>query len=128
MKTFIKFKDKFTDLPLFFQVFAVACSFMFTLSMYGFFIESFREARVFLYCSLTGFLFFALINLATSNRNLRESGLTQLISLFLLFIVLPLFLALPYWIILPGSSFLDVYLDMVGAFTTTGFQYLKMIF
>ena len=121
MKPFIKFEDKFTDLPLFFQVFAVACSFMFTLAMYGFLIESFREARVFLYCSLTGFLFFALINLATSNRNLRESGLTQLISLLLLFVVLPLFLALPYWIILPSISFLDAYLDMVGAFTTTGF-------
>ena len=105
MKPFIKFEDKFTDLPLFFQVFAVACSFMFTLAMYGFLIESFREARVFLYCSLTGFLFFALINLATSNRNLRESGLTQLISLL---VCIPLFLALPYWIILP-SSFLDAY-------------------
>ena len=44
----------------------------------------------------------------------------QLISFLLLFILLPLFLALPAWIILPSSSFLDVYVDMIGAFTTTG--------
>ena len=116
----IKLGKKFKDLPLFFQVFALACSLMLVLAVYGFLILSFREARVFLYSGLTGFLIFGLINLATSNRNLKESGLTQLISLILLFILLPVFLALPSWIILKGSSFLDVYLDMVGAFTTTG--------
>ena len=88
--------------------------------MYGFSIEAYSEARVFLYSGLTGFLIFALIELATSNRNLKESGLMQLISLLLLFIILPLFLALPTWIILQGTSFLDVYVDTVGAFTTTG--------
>ena len=120
MKPFLKLKNNFSALPLFFQVFAIACYFMFTLAVFGFFIDSFREARVFLYTSLTGFLVFALINLATSNRNLKETGVTQLISLLLLFILLPLFLALPMWIILPGSSFLDAYVDMVGVFTTTG--------
>ena len=120
MISFIKFGKKFTALPLFFQVFAIACSLMFALAVYGFLIFSFREARVFLYSGLTGFLIFALINLATSNRNLKETGLMQLISLLLLFIFLPLFLAFPTWIILPGSSFLDAYVDMVGAFTTTG--------
>ena len=44
----------------------------------------------------------------------------QLISLLLLFILLPVFLALPTWIILQENSFLDVYVDTVGAFTTTG--------
>ena len=120
MKPFLKSEHKFTALPLFFQVFAIACSFMFTLAVYGFVTDYFREARVFLYSSLTGFLIFALINLATSNRNLKETGLMQLISLLLLFILLPLFLAFPTWIILHGSSFLDAYVDMVGAFTTTG--------
>ena len=116
----VKLGKKFTGLPLFFQVFAVSCSLMFALAVYGFLILSFTEARVFLYSSLTGFLVFGLIQLATSNRNLKESGLTQLFSLILSFTLLPLFLALPSWIIMSGSSFLDVYLDMVGAFTTTG--------
>ena len=100
MMPFINWKKIFTALPLFFQVFAIACSLMFALAVYGFLIDSFREARVFLYSSLTGFLIFALINLATSNRNLKETGVTQLISLLLLFFFLPLFLAFPNWIIL----------------------------
>ena len=120
MISFLKIGKNFTDLPLFFQVFAAASGLMLALAVYGFLILSFAEARVFLYSGLTGFFVFALINLATSNRNLKESGLTQLISLLLLFILLPLFLAIPSWIILSGNGFLDAYLDMVGAFTTTG--------
>lgn len=120
MLTRLKFRQNFAALPLFFQVFAIACSLMLILAVYGFLIESFREARVFLYTSLTGLLIFVLINLAVSNRNLKETGLMQLVSLLLLFFLLPLFLAFPTWIILPGISFFDAYIDMVGAFTTTG--------
>ena len=120
MLTRLKFRKNFAALPLFFQVFAIACSLMLALAVYGFLIDSFREARVFLYSSLTGLLIFALINLAVSNRNLKETGVMQLVSLLLLFFLLPLFLALPTWIILPGISYFDAYIDMVGAFTTTG--------
>ena len=94
MISLAKIGKKSTELPLFFQVFAIACCLMFALAMYGFFIESFREARIFLYSGLTGFLIFSLINLATSNRNLKESGVMQLISLLLLFLLLPTFLAI----------------------------------
>ena len=121
----IKLENKFATSPLFFQVFAIACGLMFTLSVYAFFVESFKEARIFLYSSLTGFLIFSLVKLATSNRNLKETGVMQLISLLLLFLLLPTFLAIPVWIILPKSSFLDSYVDMVGAFTTTGLPVLE---
>ena len=115
-----KLAKNFTNLPLFFQVYAIACSLMFAIAVYGFLTGSSREARIFLYTGLTGFLFFILLNLATANRNLKETGVMQLISLLLLFTILPIFLAFPTWIILRSSSFLDVYVDMVGAFTTTG--------
>ena len=124
----MKIGKKFTALPLFFQVFAIACSLMFALAVYGFLIESFREARVFLYSGLTGFLIFALINLATSNRNLKETGVTQLISLLLLFILLPLFLAFPTWIILPGVSFWMHMLIWWVLLQQQVCRYLKMIF
>ena len=113
-------RKSFTSLPLVFLVFSVACGLMFTLAIYAVFIENFREARVFFYTCLTGFLIFVLVNLATSNRNLKENGTTQIISLILLFLLLPLFLAVPNWIILQNVSFTDVYIDMVSAFTTTG--------
>ena len=115
-----KLKKSITSLPLFFLFFAVACGLMIFLSLYAALIENFREARVFFYTSLTGFLVFALVNLATSNRNLKDTGIIQFISIVLLFLFLPLFLAIPNWIILSNVSFIDVYFDMVSVFTTTG--------
>jgi len=122
MNSKYKFLIMLKDFPLFFKVFALASCLMFILSGYGFFVESFREARVFLYCGLTGLLILSLISLATSNRNLRETGVMQLISLIFLFLLLPLFLAVPTWIIVPGIAYIDAYLDMVGVLTTTGLR------
>ena len=85
MEQSLKLGKKFTGLPLFFQVFAIACCLMFAVAFYGFLIDSFREGRVFLYSGLTGFLIFSLINLATSNRILKESGVMQLISFALIY-------------------------------------------
>lgn len=115
-----KLRKSFNSLPLFFQVFALTCFLMLIPSIYAVFVENFKEARVFFYTSLTGFLIFALVNLATSNRNLKETGTIQIISIILLFFLLPVFLAVPNWIILPNAIFIDAYIDMVGAFTTTG--------
>ena len=53
MISFRKIEKKFTAMPLFFQVFAIACSLMFALAAYGFSIEAYSEARVFLYSGLT---------------------------------------------------------------------------
>ena len=57
MKPFLKSEHRFTALPLFFQVFAIACSYMFTLAVYGFVTDYFREARVFYIVVLQDFLF-----------------------------------------------------------------------
>jgi trk system potassium uptake protein TrkH len=118
----------FSGLPLFFLAFLISSGLMLIISLYAVFIENFSEARVFFYTSLTGFLIFALVNLATSNRNLKESGTIQIISLILLFLFLPLFLAIPNWIILPNVSFTDVYFDMVSAITTTGLPVFNVDF
>ena len=120
MASLFKLGKYFTGLPLFFQIFSHSCSLMLVLALYAVLIENFLEARVFFYTSLTGFLIFFLMNLATSNRNLKDTGAIQIISLILLFLLLPLYLAVPNWIILPNVSFNDAYFDMVSAFTTTG--------
>ena len=124
MKINNKLEKNFTTLPLFFQVFALSCGLMFVIALYGLVTESFREARVFFYSGLTGIFMFFLLNLAISNRNIKESGVIQLASLILLFLLLPIFLAFPIWIILPNINFLDAYVDMVGNFTTTGLPIL----
>ena len=111
-------RKSFTSLPLVFLVFSVACGLMFTLAIYAVFIENFREARVFFYTCLTGFLIFVLVNLATSNRNLKENGTTQIISLILCFYYSVF--SNPKLDYLTNVSFTDVYFDMVSAFATTG--------
>ena len=107
-------------LPLLFQIFGVGCSLMFVVSVYAVAVEFFREARIFFYIGLTGILIFSLFVLVISNRELKETGFGQLLSLILSFIFLPLFFAFPTWVILPTVNWMDAYLDMVGAFTTTG--------
>ena len=52
------------------------------------------------------------------NRILKESG--NATYLFFALIYFTAVISTPAWIILSSSSFLDVYVDMIGAFTTTG--------
>ena len=120
MLSHLKLSRIFTGLPLLFQIFGLACILMIVIAAYALVTDVFREARIFFYVGLTGILILSLVILGTSNRNMKETGVLQLFSLILSFLVLPLFLAFPTWIILPNLNWLDAYLDMVGAFTTTG--------
>ena len=120
MLSHLKLSRTFTGLPLLFQIFGLACILMIVIAAYALVTDVFREARIFFYVGLTGILILSLVILGTSNRKLKETGVSQLFSLILSFLVLPLFLAFPTWIILPNLNWLDAFLDMVGAFTTTG--------
>ena len=111
---------KMGGLPLFFQVFGLSCSLMFVIAIYAFITDRFIEGRIFLYTGLSGFLLFFIVILSISNRDIRETGFSQLFSLILSFLLLPLFLAIPPWIILQNVAMIDIYLDNVSAVTTTG--------
>ncbi len=121
MQANLKFNETLKGLPLLFQIFGLACILMFFIAAYSLFSDLFREARIFFYIGLTGILILSLVILGTSNRDLKETGVSQLFSLILCFLFLPIFLAFPTWIIFPNINWVDAYLDMVGAFTTTGF-------
>ena len=116
-----KFSEILKGLPLLFHIFGLACCLMFVIAAYSLFSSLFREARIFFYIGLTGILVLSLFVLGTSNRELKETGVSQLFSLILSFLFLPIFLAFPTWIILPNIKWVDAYFDMVGALTTTGF-------
>ena len=121
MQANFKFSKTLKGLPLLFQIFGLACSLMLVIAAYSLFANLFREARIFFYIGLTGILVLSLVILGTSNRDLKETGVSQLFSLILCFFFLPIFLAFPTWVIFPSIKWVDAYLDMVGAFTTTGF-------
>ncbi len=120
-----KFSEILKGLPLTFQIFGLACSLMFVIAAFALFTNLFREARIFFYIGLTGILVLSLVILGTSNRDLKETGISQLFSLILSFLFLPIFLAFPTWIIFPSINWFDAYLDMVSALTTTGFPVLE---
>lgn len=83
--------------------------------------EDFSVARAFAYSSILGLALVALIGLAMSNQPRRlTSDLRDLLSLFLAFTVLPLFLAVPFYEGLATTSFLNAYFEMVSSLTTTG--------
>ena len=128
MSARFKFSETLKGLPLLFQIFGLACSLMFVIAAYSLLTSLFREARIFFYIGLTGILVLSLLTIATSNRELKETGVSQLFSLILSFLFLPIFLALPTWIIFPGINWFDAYFDMVGALTTTGFPVFEKEF
>ena len=128
MSAHFKFSETLKGLPLLFQIFGLACILMFVIAAYSLFTSLFREARIFFYIGLTGILVLSLVIIGTSNRKLKETGVSQLFSLIFSFLFLPIFLAFPTWIIFPNINWVDAYLDMVGALTTTGFPVFEKEF
>ena len=120
MSSYLNFAKTLKGLPLIIQIFGLACGLMFVIAAYASVTDVFREARIFFYTGLTGILILSLVVLCTTNRDLQETGVLQLLSLILSFLLLPIFCAFPTWVILPNVNWMDAYLDMVGAFTTTG--------
>ena len=102
MQANFKFNETLKGLPLLFQIFGLACCLMFVIAAYSLFTDLFREARIFFYIGLTGILFLSLVILGTSNRDLKETGVSQLFSFILSLIFLPIFLSIPTWIIFPS--------------------------
>ena len=84
-------------------------------------VENFAQARSFFYTGTLGLFFLFMVTLATSNRQLEETGIQQLVSLALGLFLLPLYLAIPEYDSVRTIYFLNAYLDMVSALTTTGF-------
>ncbi|MFK7938181.1 MAG: TrkH family potassium uptake protein [Roseovarius sp.] len=78
-------------------------------------------ARSFFYASVLGLAFVMIIGLAMSGRARADnSDFANLLSLMLAYTVLPLFLAVPFYEALETTTFLNAYLEMVSAITTTG--------
>ena len=62
------------------------------------------------------------MGITLSSRKSQGGGLSLLIDLGLVYFALPAFLALPVQQIIMNTSYLNAYLDMVGALTTTGLR------
>jgi len=107
-------------LPLFLQVFGIACASMFVPAFYAGLSRDLLAGRSFLYAGLLGLIIFALIAVAMAGQRRRPGALGPLLSLFSAFVFLPVVLAIPFHETLPTTRFLNVYFEMVSAITTTG--------
>ncbi len=88
--------------------------------------ENHTVSRSFAYSGVLGLAVVLAIGLAMSGRDTKgATDLQNLLSLFLAFSALPLFLALPFYEGLQTTTFLNAYFEMVSCVTTTGATLFK---
>ncbi|MCK8484045.1 TrkH family potassium uptake protein [Aliiroseovarius sp. S2029] len=107
-------------LPLLVILMGISALAMLFPAGFGWMIGEFYEARVFLYGALlfgfiTSFLAMAMADRERSTRHRRH-----LLALLGLFVLLPLMLAVPFHQAVRTTTFLNAYVEMVSALTTTG--------
>ncbi|TMM54528.1 TrkH family potassium uptake protein [Sulfitobacter sabulilitoris] len=107
-------------LPLFLLMFGVVSLAMMVPAIYGGIARDLMAARAFFYSGLLGLILFTLIAIAHAGRQPRHGALGPLLSLFSAFVFLPVILAIPFYEALKTTTFLNAYLEMVSAVTTTG--------
>ncbi|WP_299148196.1 potassium transporter TrkG [uncultured Tateyamaria sp.] len=108
------------QLPLFLLLVGLFSAAMLVPAVYGGVVRELAAARAFLYSGLLGLAAFALIGLAHAGRETRYGTLGPLLSLLCAFVFLPAILAVPFYEGLRTTTFLNAYVEMVSAITTTG--------
>lgn len=109
-----------TKLPLLVILMGISVLAMLLPAGFAWTIEEYYQGRVFLYGALLfGFLtFFLAIAMADRPRSTRHRR--HLMALLGLFVLLPIMLAVPFHQALRTTTFLNSYVEMVSALTTTG--------
>ncbi|MEO0771999.1 MAG: potassium transporter TrkG [Pseudomonadota bacterium] len=108
-------------LPLILPLTGLFAAAMFVPAAHALFAQDHSVAQAFFYSGVIGFFLVTMIGLSLANRSKTDnSDLENLASLALAYIVLPLFLALPFYEGLETTSYINAYMEMVSALTTTG--------
>ena len=111
---------------IFLQLFAIVSMLMIIPSIVAFVENDYFVARTFLYSCLAGIIFYALIAIALSNVTKVQNNFEKLISFILSYLFLPMLMAVPLFLSLDNVQFQDSWLQMVSAFTTTGFNLIDL--
>ena len=111
---------------IFLQLFAIVSMLMIIPSIVAFVENDYFVARTFLYSCLAGIIFCALIAIALSNITKVQNNFEKLISFILSYLFLPMLMAVPLFLSLDNVQFQDSWLQMVSAFTTTGFNLIDL--
>ncbi|MFN6978695.1 MAG: TrkH family potassium uptake protein, partial [Gemmobacter sp.] len=87
---------------------------------HGFATGDDRSGRAFLYSGLMVLVLAAMLALATVNRRPPDVARSQLASLGLAYLVMPLVATLPFIVAVPDTRLINAWFEMVACFTTTG--------
>ena len=107
-------------LPLFLMLLGLSALSMLVPAVHGTIVRDLDAARAFLYAGLLGLILFLILAVVHLGRTQRSSALGPLLSLFSAFTLLPVFFAVPFVETLTTTRFLNAYVEMVSAVTTTG--------
>ena len=114
------FGETLLQLPLFLLLVGIFSAAMLVPAAYGGVVRELVAARAFLYSGVLGLVIFSLIALAHAGRAPRHGTLGPLMTMFCAFVFLPVILAIPFYEGLRTTTFLNAYVEMVSAITTTG--------
>ncbi|MFD1158044.1 TrkH family potassium uptake protein [Roseovarius aestuarii] len=107
--------------PLILVLAGISALAMFIPALHALVNEDHSVSRSFAYSGVLGMTLVMVIGLAMSGRQRGGTNeLQNLLSLFLAYSALPLFLAVPFYEGLETTSFLNAYTEMVSSVTTTG--------
>lgn len=112
--------ENMLELPLFLLIFGVSSALMIIPALHGGVTRELETARMFFYTGLLGMVTFSFIAMAYAGRRPRHGALGTLMSLFSTFVILPVFLAIPFYESIGNTVFINAYVEMVSAITTTG--------
>ena len=112
--------ERVLDLPLFVVLVGTFALLMLVPAGYAVWLEDEDTARPFFYAGVLGCFFCVLIGLALRGRGADYGPLGPLLSLLSAYLVLPAFLALPFHEVLGTTRYVNAYIEMVSAITTTG--------
>ncbi len=106
--------------PLFVLIMMIGALSMIIPAVHAAKLGELRVMQVFLSYSLFILIISVILGLALMNRTPRISGRSHLITIFLVYTVLPVFLALPFATLIPSIGPMQGYFEMLSSLTTTG--------
>ena len=106
--------------PLFVLLLALSSVSMYVPAAHALIRDDHPTSRSFFYAGTLGLIAVTMLAIVLSARKARHGSFGQLLSLLAGFIFLPVVLAVPFHDALGTTRFLNAYMDMVGALTTTG--------
>ncbi|QUJ77624.1 TrkH family potassium uptake protein [Sulfitobacter albidus] len=113
-------KTELRRLPLFVIIAGLACVSMMAPALHALVVDDHATAQAFFYAGVLGTLACAMIAVAHAGRAPRYGTLGPLLSLFAAFVFVPAMLAVPFVEALPTTRFINAYVEMLSALTTTG--------